>query len=118
MSIFKAYDIRGIYKALENKEFSGPIKSKGFSRENLDEDIIYRIGRAYVLKFKPSKVTVGRDMRNSSPQLWDALVKGVTDQGCDVVDIGLVTTPMMYFSVWNFGYEGGLIVSASHNPAK
>ncbi len=100
MSIFKAYDIRGIYG------------------ENLDEDIVYRIGRAYVLKFKPSKVTVGRDMRNSSPKLWDALVKGITDEGCDVVDIGLVSTPMMYFSVWNFGYEGGLIVSASHNPAK
>ncbi len=98
--IFKAYDIRGIYG------------------ETIDEDIVYKVGRAYVLKFKPKKVTVGRDCRVSSPKLFDALVKGITDQGCDVVDIGLVTTPMMYFSVWNFGYDGGLIVSASHNPPK
>ncbi len=98
MSIFKAYDIRGIYPS------------------ELDEDIIYRIGRAYVLKFRPKKITIGRDMRLSSPRLFRALVKGVTEQGCDVVDVGLVTTPMMYFSVWNYGYEGGLMVSASHNP--
>ena len=98
MSIFKAYDIRGIYQ------------------ETIDENIIYKIGRAYVLKFKPKKVTVGRDARISSPSLFKALVKGITDQGCDVVDIGVVTTPMMYFSVWNYGYKGGLMVSASHNP--
>ena len=100
MSIFKAYDIRGIYQ------------------ETIDEEIVYKIGRAYVLKFKPSKVTVGRDVRISSPSLFKALVKGITDQGCDVVDIGIVTTPMMYFSVWNYGYEGGLMVSASHNPSE
>jgi phosphomannomutase len=98
--IFKAYDIRGVYK------------------ENIDEDIVYKIGRAYVLKFKPKKVTIGRDCRISSPSLFKALVKGITDEGCDVVDIGLVSTPMMYFSVWNFGYDGGLIISASHNPPK
>lgn len=98
--IFKAYDIRGVYG------------------ETIDEEIVYNIGRAYVLKFKPKKLTVGRDCRVSSPQLFDALVKGITDEGCDVVDIGLVTTPMMYFSVWNFKYEGGLIISASHNPPK
>lgn len=99
-SIFKAYDIRGIYG------------------ETIDEDIVYNIGRAYVLKFKPKKVTVGRDCRTSSPKLFEALVKGITDQGCDVVDIGLVSTPMMYFSVWNLKYDGGLIISASHNPPK
>lgn len=98
MSIFKAYDIRGIYP------------------HAIDEDIVYKIGRAYVLKFKPKKVTVGRDMRISSPKLFEALKKGIIDQGCDVVDIGLVSTPMMYFSVWNYGYDGGLMTSASHNP--
>jgi len=100
MSIFKAYDVRGIYP------------------ENIDEDIVYKIGRAYVIKFKPKKITIGRDMRLSSPKLFEALVKGVTDQGCDVVDIGLVSTPAMYYSVWNYGYDGGLMVSASHNPPK
>ena len=100
MNIFKAYDVRGIYP------------------ESIDEDIVYKIGRAYVIKFKAKKITIGRDMRISSPKLFKALVKGVTDQGCDVVDIGLVSTPMMYFSVWNYGYDGGLMVSASHNPPK
>jgi len=100
MSIFKAYDIRGIYP------------------DTINEDIVYKIGRAYVIKFKPKKVTVGRDMRISSPALFKALVKGITDQGCDAVDIGLVSTQMMYFSVWNYGYDGGLMVSASHNPAQ
>jgi len=98
MGIFRAYDIRGVYPS------------------EINEDIVYRIGRAYVLKFKPKKITVGRDMRVSSPKLYDSLVKGITDEGCNVVDVGLVTTPMMYFSVWNYKYEGGLMVSASHNP--
>ena len=100
MNIFKAYDVRGIYP------------------DNINEDIVYKIGRAYVIKFQPKKITVGRDMRVSSPKLFNALVNGVTDQGCDVVDIGLVSTPAMYFSVWNYGYDGGLMVSASHNPPK
>jgi len=101
MSIFKAYDIRGVVG------------------EDIDDDIIYRIGRAYVIKFKPKIVTVGMDGRVSSPKLFKALVKGIMDEGCDVVDIGLVTTPMMYFSSWNYPkYDGGLMVSASHNPPK
>ncbi|MBN2367826.1 phosphomannomutase/phosphoglucomutase [Candidatus Woesearchaeota archaeon] len=100
MSIFKAYDIRGVYPG------------------EINEELVYKIGRAYVLKFNPKKVTVGRDMRTSSPALFEALVKGITDQGCNVTDIGLVSTPMMYFSVWNFGFDGGLIVSASHNPSQ
>ena len=98
MSIFKAYDVRGIYP------------------DSINEDVVYKIGRAYVIKFQPKKITIGRDMRISSPKLFEALVKGVTDQGCDVVDIRLVSTPAMYYSVWNYGYDGGLIVSASHNP--
>jgi phosphomannomutase len=100
MSIFKAYDIRGVYG------------------EDITEDIVYRIGRAYVLKFRPRKVAVGMDGRVSSPSLFKSLVQGIRDEGCDVVDIGLVTTPMMYFSAWNYGIDGGLMVSASHNPPK
>ncbi|MEM2138741.1 MAG: phosphomannomutase/phosphoglucomutase [Candidatus Woesearchaeota archaeon] len=103
MSIFKAYDIRGIYP------------------DEINEKIVYDIARAYVIKFKPKKITIGRDMRNSSPKLFEALVKGVTDQGCNVVDVGLVSTPMMYFSVWYYkknDYDGGLMISASHNPPK
>ncbi|MBT3720010.1 phosphomannomutase/phosphoglucomutase [archaeon] len=98
--IFKAYDIRGIYG------------------ETINEDIVYRIGRAYVLKFKTKKITIGRDCRISSPKLFEALVRGVTDQGCDVLDIGLVSTPMMYFSVWKFKHDGGIVITASHNPPK
>ena len=99
--IFKAYDIRGIYG------------------ETIDEDTVYKIGRAYVIKFKPKTVTIGMDGRISSPSLFEALVKGITDQGCNVINIGLVTTPMMYFSSWNYPqYDGGLMVSASHNPPK
>lgn len=100
MSIFKAYDIRGIYG------------------EDLTEEIIYKIGRAYVLKFKPKIVTVGMDGRISSPSLFKSFVKGITDEGCNILDIGLVTTPMMYFSAWNYDVDGGLMVSASHNPPK
>lgn len=98
MGIFKAYDIRGVYPG------------------EIDESIIYKIGRAYVRKFRPKKITIGRDMRVSSPSLFEAIVKGVTDEGCDVIDIGLITTPMMYFSAWNYKNDGGLMVSASHNP--
>ena len=98
MGIFKAYDIRGIYP------------------NEINEDIVYKIARAYVIKFKPKKVTAGMDMRLSSPKLFEVLIKGLTDQGCNVVNIGLVSTPMMYFSVWNYNYDGGLMISASHNP--
>jgi len=98
LGIFKAYDIRGIYP------------------NEINEDIVYKIARAYVIKFKPKKVTAGMDMRLSSPKLFEVLIKGLTDQGCNVVNIGLVSTPMMYFSVWNYNYDGGLMISASHNP--
>ncbi len=96
--IFKAYDIRGIYP------------------ETINEDIVYKIGRAYAIKFKPKNVALGRDMRLSSPSLFRALAKGLADQGCNVIDIGLVSTPMMYFAVWNYKLGGGLTISASHNP--
>lgn len=104
--IFKAYDIRGIYPT------------------ELHEELIYKIGQAYaeLLKKEVVKdkltVVVGRDMRESSPALVEALIKGVAAQGVDVVDIGLVSTPTFYFGVSYFGYDGGLQISASHNPSE
>jgi phosphomannomutase len=104
--IFKAYDIRGIYG------------------QDLDEDTAYKLGRAYAdlrreeLDKETPRIVVGYDMRLSSPQLKEALTKGLLDGGCDVEDIGLVSTPTFYYGVANFGYDGGIIVSASHNPAE
>ena len=102
-SIFKAYDIRGIYPS------------------ELNEEVIYKIGRAYAVliqKENEGKITiaVGKDMRLSSPKLKEALIKGLVTQGVNVVEIGLVSTPTFYFAVANYGYDGGMQVSASHNP--
>ena len=98
MSIFKAYDLRGIYP------------------EQLNEKTAYKVGRAFVEFLKCKNVVVGRDMRLSSDSLFKALTDGITDQGADVIDIGLSTTPMLYFSVANHGFDSGLMVTASHNP--
>lgn len=103
-SIFKAYDIRGIYPTA------------------LNEETAYRVGRAFseILKREnPDKklaVVVGGDMRTSTPSLKKEVIRGITDSGVNVVDVGLVTTPTFYFSVARYGYDGGLQVSASHNP--
>ncbi len=96
--IFKAYDIRGVYP------------------QQIDEDTVYRIGRAFVSFLKPKQVVIGRDMRLSSDALFKALSKGITDSGADVIEIGLSSTPMMYFTVGNYGYDAGLMITASHNP--
>jgi len=98
MSIFKAYDLRGIYP------------------EQLNEKTAYKVGRAFVEFLKCKNVVVGRDMRLSSDSLFKALTDGITDQGADVIDIGLSTTPMLYFAVANYGFDSGLMVTASHNP--
>src|SRR3989338_2259780 len=100
MSIFKAYDIRGVYG------------------EDLTDDIAYLFGRAFVQFLKCKTVAVGLDMRDSSPAIEDALIRGITGQVADVVKIGLATTPMLYFAVGKFGYDAGINVTASHNPAK
>ena len=100
MSIFKAYDIRGIY----GKE--------------LTEEIAYKLGRAFVSFLKCKNVAVGRDMRESSPIIETELIRGLTDQGADVMKIGLATTPMLYFTVGKFGYDAGINVTASHNPGR
>jgi phosphomannomutase len=98
MGIFKAYDIRGVYG------------------EELDEGIAYLVGRAVVAYTKAATILVGRDMRTSSITLRDALVRGITDQGADVVDIGLCSTPSFYWAAQTYG--AGVMVTASHNPAK
>jgi phosphomannomutase len=97
-SIFKSYDIRGIYPA------------------ELNEGIARKIGRAFVDFLKPDVVAVGRDMRTSSEPLFKAFAEGVTLQGADVVDLGLTSTDELYFSVGHFGYPAGVMITASHNP--
>jgi phosphomannomutase len=96
--IFKAYDIRGVY----------PVE--------IDEEIAYKIGQAYAKFVQPKKVVLSRDVRLSGPKLWEAAKNGLLDHGVDVVDIGVVSTDMMYFAVANYGFDGGLTVTASHNP--
>jgi phosphomannomutase len=96
--VFRAYDIRGIYP------------------DQIDEEAYYRIAKAYVYLFKPKTMIVGMDARVSSPPLKASLTKGFLDAGVDVVDIGEITTDMLYFTAGAFDYSGGVVVSASHNP--
>jgi phosphomannomutase len=98
INCFKAYDVRGRVP------------------EELDEDIAYRIGRGYAAFVKPRTVAVGRDIRASSPVLTAALVKGLTDSGVDVLDIGIGGTELAYFATFAGKLDGGIMVTASHNP--
>ncbi|MEX0850059.1 MAG: phosphomannomutase/phosphoglucomutase [Gaiellaceae bacterium] len=99
-AVFKAYDVRGLYPS------------------ELDEEGAYLIGRAYVEHFEPRKVAVGRDMRVSSPAMATAAIEGAADGGANVLDIGLVGTEMVYFAVGELGLDGGICVTASHNPGE
>ncbi len=96
---FKAYDIRGRIP------------------DQLNEEIAYRIGRAYVDFLKPGKVIVGRDIRLSSETMAAALMRGLTEGGADVLDIGLCGTEEVYFATFYAKADGGIMVTASHNPA-
>jgi len=96
--IFKAYDIRGIYP------------------DELNEDVTCKIGQAFVEFTHAKKVIVGRDVRLSSPALSRSLIKGIIDQGADVIDIGMVSTPMLYLAVISYQDSCGIMVTASHNP--
>jgi len=96
--IFKAYDIRGIYN------------------EELDTDTAYKIGQAYAKKFSPKTVVIGRDVRSHGEQLKQSLIKGLMDAGVNIIDVGVISTDMLYFSVAHYNYDGGITVSASHNP--
>jgi phosphomannomutase / phosphoglucomutase len=101
--IFREYDIRGVVG------------------EDLNEGIIERIGKAYgtyVGKLGKKKVSLGRDCRVSSPAFVKAMSHGITSTGIDVIDIGMVTTPMLYFSLFNLDVEGGIMITASHNPSE
>ena len=97
-TVFKAYDVRGVYPT------------------QLDEEGGHAIGRAYVEQFEPKRIAVGRDMRISSPSMAAATIAGAAEGGADVVDIGLVGTEMLYFAVGELGLDGGIQVTASHNP--
>src|SRR5690242_2039661 len=96
--VFKAYDVRGIYPA------------------EIDEDGAREIGRAYVEQFEPKRIAVGRDMRVSAPTMAKAAIEGASAAGAEVIDLGLVGTEMLYFAVGSLGLDGGLQVTASHNP--
>ncbi|HEX7083089.1 MAG TPA: phosphomannomutase/phosphoglucomutase [Gaiellaceae bacterium] len=96
--VFKAYDVRGVYG------------------EQLDEEGAYAIGRAYVEQFRPRTIAVGRDMRVSAPAMAAAVREGAADGGADVLDLGMVGTEMVYFAVGELGLDGGVAVTASHNP--
>ena len=98
MSIFKAYDIRGTYP------------------DQIDERTAYRIGAAMVEFLGSKRLVVGRDMRTMAPSVQDAVIDGMLEQGCDVIDIGLCSTPMGYFAMGRLPCDGGLVVTASHNP--
>lgn len=95
---FRAYDIRGVYPT------------------DLDEEAYYRIAKAYTLLFHPRTMVVGMDARESGPQLKAALTSGFVEAGVNVVDIGGITTDMLYYAVGSSDYSGGIVVSASHNP--
>ena len=96
--VFKAYDIRGIYPS------------------EIDEAGAYAIGRGYVEQFEPKRVAVGRDMRLSGPAMQAEVMRGAADAGAQVLDLGLIGTEMLYFAVGELGLDGGIVVTASHNP--
>jgi phosphomannomutase len=96
--VFKAYDIRGIYPT------------------DLDEEGAYAIGRAFIEHFRPERIAVGHDMRLSSPAMTAATIRGAVDAGAHVYDLGLVGTEMLYFAVGHLDLDGGVEVTASHNP--
>ena len=100
MSIFKAYDIRGIVP------------------DELDAALAHRIGRATARHLRAARLAVGRDARTHSPELHAALVRGITEEGVDVVDLGLCSTPMLYFGTESLRTDGGIMLTASHNPGQ
>src|SRR3954463_6495131 len=96
--IFKAYDVRGTYP------------------DQVNEEAARAIGAAFVAYLNAKRIAVGRDMRLSSPSLAKAFVEGATTQGADVVDYGMIPTDMLYFAVATGAHDGGVQITASHNP--
>ncbi|HZY97643.1 MAG TPA: hypothetical protein VFE35_11155 [Candidatus Cybelea sp.] len=101
-TIFKSYDVRGVYPS------------------ELSEETAYAIGRCFVplVGAQRSRVVVGRDMRPSGHRLSEAFARGASEAGADVVDIGMVSTDALYFAVGKFDFDGGVMITASHNPAQ
>jgi phosphomannomutase len=98
LTCFKAYDIRGRLP------------------DELNEDVVYRVGRAYAEFLRPKQVVIGHDIRLSSAELTDALANGLMDAGVDVIHIGECGTEEIYFATFHLGVDGGICVTASHNP--
>jgi phosphomannomutase len=97
--IFKAYDIRGLYPS------------------EINEEAAYLIGRATVDEFQLKTLAVGRDARSHSPALFEAFAKGAMEQGANVINLGLLTTPMVYYASWNIPEADAVVsLTASHNP--
>ena len=98
LTCFKAYDIRGQLGA------------------ELNENIAYRIGRAYAQFLDAKRIVIGGDMRLSTAGLKQALANGLMDAGCDVIDLGMTGTEEVYFAAFHLDVDGGIEVTASHNP--
>src|SRR5437764_9544359 len=96
--IFKAYDVRGVYPG------------------EVNEEAARAIGAAFVAYLQAKRIAVGRDMRLSSPSLAGAFIDGATSQGADIVDYGMIPTDMLYFAVARDKHDGGVQITASHNP--
>src|SRR5712692_8185770 len=96
--IFKAHDVRGVYP------------------RDINEDAARAIGAAFVVYLRARRIAVGRDMRLSSPTLSAAVIDGATSQGAEVADYGMISTDMLYFAVARDGHDGGVQITASHNP--
>src|SRR5687767_12617483 len=97
-NIFKAYDVRGLYP------------------QEVNEEAAHLIGRGFVAYLNATRIAVSRDMRLSSPSMAAAFIEGARLQGADVVDYGLMGTDMLYFAVARDGHDGGVQITASHNP--
>ncbi len=98
MGIFKSYDIRGVW----GREW--------------DQGLAYRIGLLLPALLGASDILIGRDARESSPEVFEALSRGILEAGCDVTDLGLATTPSVYFATAFYNYSGSVMITASHNP--
>ncbi|HTX03159.1 MAG TPA: hypothetical protein VMD07_05720, partial [Candidatus Acidoferrales bacterium] len=98
--LFKSYDVRGIYPS------------------ELTDDIAYSIGRCFASLVGGNRIVVGRDMRPSGERLFAAFARGATEAGADVTYIGMVSTDALYFAVGKYGFDGGVMITASHNPAE
>lgn len=96
--IFRAYDIRGTYP------------------DQINEEVAYSVACAYAKKIRPQNVVVGRDIREASAKMFVSVVQGLVDSGVNVKDAGQMTNPMIGFAVFNYNFDGGVILSASHNP--